>query len=57
MYQRDDIYYCDCCAEFYHSKTNQRVEIQFSEMPARFAAEVKARRVKLSKQKNRKSHR
>lgn len=56
MYQREDIYYCDCCAEFYDLKTNQKVEVEFSEMPVCFAAQVRKKRQKLAKQKNRRPH-
>lgn len=32
-YQRDDIYYCDCCAEFYDIKTHELVNLKISDIP------------------------
>ncbi len=40
LYQRNDIYYCSCCAKFYDRITHKRVVIQYHEMPAEMALEV-----------------
>jgi hypothetical protein len=39
-YTRDDIYYCAGCGEFFDLQTNERVEVPYTEMPAKFAMKV-----------------
>lgn len=46
-YQRDDIYYCDCCAEFYDIKTHELVNLKISDIPLDMALLVLAARKKL----------
>lgn len=35
-----DLYYCECCAEFYQRETHKRVDVGLHEIPADFALEV-----------------
>jgi len=46
-FQRDDIYYCDCCAEFYDIKTHELVNLKISDIPLDMALLVLAARQKL----------
>lgn len=36
-FQRDDIYFCDCCLEFYDRRTHVKVDVPYTEMPAELA--------------------
>lgn len=36
-FQRDDIYFCECCLAFYDRKTHLLVDVPYSEMPADLA--------------------
>lgn len=36
-YLRDDIYFCDCCAQFYDCVTHKVVDVKYDEMPAEVA--------------------
>jgi hypothetical protein len=42
--QRPDIYLCSCCLEFYNELTNQKVDVQYWEMPADLALELMTQR-------------
>ncbi len=57
MYQRDDIYWCECCGEFYAEKTDQKVDVDLSEMSTEFAARITKRRAELAKKKRRSHNR
>ncbi len=62
LYQRNDIYYCSCCAKFYERITHKRVVIQYHEMPAEMAMEVMEDRQRIANQERidfepRKKHR
>jgi len=46
-YQRDDIYYCSCCAEFYDIKTHELVNLKISDIPLDMALLVMDARQKL----------
>lgn len=48
-FQRDDIYYCKCCALFYDIKTQSEVHVPFEEMPLDFAIQVMSDRQKSGK--------
>ena len=52
-YERDDIYYCDCCASFYDIDTNKRVDINLCDLPTDFAGQVLDDRIKLENIKQR----
>lgn len=39
-YIREDIYYCKGCGHFFDIKSNELVNILYSEMPASFALKV-----------------
>jgi hypothetical protein len=43
---RADLYYCECCGEFYDRQTHVTVNVPLSEIPADFALEVMAARQK-----------
>jgi hypothetical protein len=45
-YKKADIYYCECCGEFYDRQTHATVKVPLSEIPADFALEVMAARQK-----------
>ncbi len=45
-YQRDDIYLCPGCGQFYDIDTDKLVEIPYWDMPASFALEVMSIRKK-----------
>ena len=35
-----DLYYCECCAQFYKRRTHEPVHVGLHEIPADFALEV-----------------
>lgn len=40
IYICNDIYYCSKCGHFYDIKTDQLVDVSYTEMPAEFALKV-----------------
>lgn len=46
-YDRDDIYYCNCCASFYDIKTHKLVDINLYDLPIEFAGQVLDDRMRL----------
>jgi hypothetical protein len=59
MYIRDDIYYCDCCGQFYDIKTDRRVELNlddYAESVPGFVRKVMADRERIASQPNRTTH-
>jgi hypothetical protein len=53
-YNEADLYYCECCGEFYDRKTHVSVNVPLSEIPADFALEVMAARQKSYKGRQKK---
>ena len=51
MYQRNDIYYCSCCANFYEKGTHKKVHIAYHELSAEMALEVMIDRQKIANDK------
>lgn len=54
MYLRDDIYFCDCCAQFFDIKIDQPVDVPYSEMPAEFAVDLMQYRATLGNKQHKK---
>lgn len=40
QYQRDDIYFCEGCGQFFHDDTDEIVDVPLWEIPADFALAV-----------------
>jgi hypothetical protein len=57
MYERDDIYLCCCCHQFFNMKTHEKVNVSYTEMPAELAMELMISRAGLSNKKVKKKHR
>lgn len=56
-YQRDDIYYCECCASFYDIVTHKLVDINLYDLPIEFAGSVLDDRMRLDGIKQRSASR
>jgi hypothetical protein len=57
MYQRDDIYLCYCCYQFFKMRTHERVDVPYHEMPAELAMELMIKRATIAQSKRkRKGH-
>lgn len=52
VYERDDIYYCECCGEFHDTETDQRVDIPLHELAADFALLVMEHRQSIGNRKH-----
>lgn len=52
-YQRDDIYYCECCGLFHSSETDQPVDVPLHELPADFALLVMQHRQTITNPRHR----
>jgi hypothetical protein len=50
VFQRNDIYYCSCCAKFYNNITHERVHVAYHELPAEMAMQVMNDRIKVANQ-------
>jgi len=51
-YQRDDIYYCECCGEFHDTETDKRIDVPLHELPADFALLVMEHRQSIGNRKH-----
>lgn len=49
-YLRDDVYYCECCGEFYNTFTDAPVDIDLSTVPNDFADLVREHREMLEEE-------
>lgn len=55
-YMRDDIYYCDCCAQFFDCVTHEVVDVKYEEMPAELAISLMLYRQYLGERQRQRKH-
>ncbi len=55
-YLRNDIYFCECCAQFFDCMTDEVVDVKYTEMPADFALELMLYRQWLEQNKRQSKH-
>jgi hypothetical protein len=53
MRQRNDIFLCFCCYQFFDNKTRLKVDVLYHEMPAELAIELMIKRAEFARKKGR----